>query len=162
MKNATLLACLTLSACASGPRTTTDREASGWLGVGAREAEVGVLAPVWAHVGAELSGGFRLDDGRAATAGRLQQAPDGLFGGGPGVPLEGGSPGEAPNLHPVARLGARMEVLPWLHAGGGVTECGTPYARIGVERKLTPCCTVGVEFLADRGEAAMLTIRWSR
>lgn len=139
--------------------------ASAWIGGGTPSAlEVGVvsgrqaLVPGGASWEASLSA--RRPDGRDAVPGLLRPA---AASGGCATTPRATRPGEHAKEEYLGRLGLRWALLPVLHVGGGLDTDLRPYARLGLERALTPQVSLGLDLVEDSGGMeGLVTLRWSR
>lgn len=172
-----ILACLLAAAClgsCAGP-------SGAWAAGGApRAAELGVLSnrdaaipggPRW-----EAALGFSHIPTDNEECSPLEPAIPGTNGGGHGAdwkrgnggrPLEGCDEHNPPRDEITGRLGIRWYLdaigLPAVHAGGGLETDLRPYLRLGVERRLAPQITLGLDLLDRDGRfEGLVGVRFDR
>jgi hypothetical protein len=137
---------------------------SAWVAGGNRSAEVGVLAPL------EGSDTFSLE----ASAERRTYDDEDCSS--PLKPSPGNSAfGHSHKKHPkcgqcssdteeeiLGRLGARLNLTDWAYVAAGLNTELDPYARLGLEQRLTREVAIGVSFLEDGDGQFLFGLRWSR
>jgi hypothetical protein len=134
---------------------------SAWVAGGYRSTELGVTAPtVLGAFQVEASVERRAYDVEQSRGGHMR--PAGLQGGGSGRRLEGRAYETQSEDHYLGRAGLRWSPLDWAHLAAGLTEELGAYARVGLERRLTENCSIGVDVVSDRGEVALFGISWRR
>lgn len=141
---------------------------SGWTAANDRAVEVGLVTPFREQpaLALEFSAEVRRDHGRTQTGSHLHQSPEGVASKPTAGPTDDAEPlgstyGRWDFSDVRGRAGLRWQALPALALAAGTSEQLGPYARVVLERRVTPRCAIGVALVSDRGEEILFGIRWS-
>lgn len=142
---------------------------SAWVAGGNRSVEVGVLAPVVGsgdRLSLEASAERRTSDDEDCTSPVKPK---------PGCGRGNGGFDHAGNKHEkcgtcssevdeeiLGRLGARIALTDWAYVAAGMNTELNPYARIGLEQRLSREVAIGVSFLEDGDGQFLFGLRWTR
>jgi len=150
MKNNSLLLAVLMSCAACAAPN------SAWVAGGGRSAEVGALAPV-RGTGGSLEVEASVE---RRSSEETERVPLKKKNGKPWRNRYGERVEDEEDV--LGRLGLRVELADWAHVALGATDELTPYARLGIEKRLTRECSIGVDLLSDRGEVVLFGLTWRR